>query len=68
MSQKRQQEDGFFKARSEGNPSEEKRRKVPSFRSVVLEVMSLRKVQPIIEPVLEPLIRRVVSSYLRNKF
>ncbi|CAK9158376.1 unnamed protein product [Ilex paraguariensis] len=62
MSQKRQQEDGFFKARSEGNPSEEKRRKVPSFRSVVLEVMSLRKVQPIIEPVLEPLIRRVVKE------
>uniref|UniRef100_A0A5B7ACG9 Calmodulin-binding protein 60 A n=1 Tax=Davidia involucrata TaxID=16924 RepID=A0A5B7ACG9_DAVIN len=57
MSQKRHQEDG--KARSEGNNSEDKRRrKVPSLRNVVLEVMRVRNVQH----VLEPLIRRVVKE------
>ncbi|KAL2465291.1 Calmodulin-binding protein 60 A [Abeliophyllum distichum] len=53
MSQKRQQE---------GTSIDDTRpRKSPSFKSVVLEVMNLRRLQHIMEPVLEPLIRRVVS-------
>ncbi|KAA8540860.1 hypothetical protein F0562_024823 [Nyssa sinensis] len=57
MSQKRHQEDG--KPRSEGNNSDDKRRrKLPSLRNVVLEVMRLHNVQH----VLEPLIRRVVKE------
>ncbi|KAI8018409.1 Calmodulin-binding protein 60 A [Camellia lanceoleosa] len=64
MSQKRQQEDS--KGRSEGNGSDEKRRKHPSFRSVVLEVMNLRKVQRYMEPVLEPLIRKVVQEEVES--
>ncbi|XP_057806296.1 calmodulin-binding protein 60 A isoform X2 [Salvia miltiorrhiza] len=56
MSQKRQQ-------REEGTPFDERRpRKSKSFKSVVLEVMSLCKLQHLMEPVLEPLIRRVVKE------
>ncbi|OMP10733.1 Calmodulin binding protein-like protein [Corchorus olitorius] len=62
MSQKRPQDDG--KARpSEGNsPDQDKRRRVPSLRNVVQEVMKLQSVQHLLEPVLEPLIRRVVRE------
>ncbi|GMQ10335.1 hypothetical protein CsSME_00053379 [Camellia sinensis var. sinensis] len=60
MSQKRQQDDG--KARSEATSSDEKRRKLPSLRNVVMEMMSLHRVQRCMEPVLEPLIRRVVKE------
>ncbi|KHG14637.1 hypothetical protein F383_07493 [Gossypium arboreum] len=62
MSQKRPQEDG--KARpSEGNsPDQDKRRRVPTLRNVVQEVMKLQSVQHLLEPVLEPLIRRVVKE------
>ncbi|XP_022727257.1 calmodulin-binding protein 60 A-like isoform X2 [Durio zibethinus] len=62
MSQKRPQEDG--KARpSEGNsPDQDKRRRVPTLRNVVQEVMKLQSVQQLLEPVLEPLIRRVVKE------
>jgi len=56
MSHKRQPDD--FKA----NPSHDKRRKLPSLKNVILEVMSLRKVQLCMEPVLEPLIRKVVKE------
>ncbi|XP_058227662.1 calmodulin-binding protein 60 A-like [Rhododendron vialii] len=61
MPQKRQQQNDC-KAPSDGNPSEDKRRKLPSLRNVILEVMSLRKVQLCVEPVLEPLIRKVVKE------
>ncbi|KAF7134686.1 hypothetical protein RHSIM_Rhsim08G0168400 [Rhododendron simsii] len=65
MPQKRQQQDDC-KAPSDGNPSEDKRRKLPSLRNVILEVMSLRKVQLCVEPVLEPLIRRVVKEEVES--
>ncbi|KAK6123411.1 hypothetical protein DH2020_042834 [Rehmannia glutinosa] len=56
MSQKRQQ-------REEGTSFDDKRpKKSPSFKSVVLEVMNLCKLQNLMEPVLEPLIRRVVKE------
>ncbi|KAL6973284.1 hypothetical protein U1Q18_027464 [Sarracenia purpurea var. burkii] len=64
MSQKRQQEDG--KTQLESNRPEDKRRKRRSFRNVVLEVMSLRKVQRYMEPVMEPLIRRVVKEEVES--
>ncbi|KAL2482467.1 Calmodulin-binding protein 60 A [Forsythia ovata] len=54
MSQKRQQEGTSF--------DDIRPRKSPSFKSVVLEVMNLRRLQHIMEPVLEPLIRRVVKE------
>ncbi|GLU12222.1 hypothetical protein SLE2022_289200 [Rubroshorea leprosula] len=60
MSQKRPQEEG--KARSDGNSPEDKRRRIPTFRSVVQEVMRIQSVQNFLEPVLEPLIRRVVKE------
>lgn len=60
MSQKRHPEDG--KARSDGTTPEDKRRRVPGFRNVVLEVMRMRSVQHLLEPILEPLIRRVVKE------
>ncbi|XVF12143.1 hypothetical protein REPUB_Repub08aG0088800 [Reevesia pubescens] len=62
MSQKRPQEDG--KARpSEGNtPDQDKRRRLPSLRNVVQEVIKLQSVKHLLEPVLEPLIRRVVKE------
>ncbi|KAH6807600.1 Calmodulin binding protein-like protein [Perilla frutescens var. frutescens] len=56
MSQKRQQrEEGT--SFDEGLP-----RKPKSFKSVVLEVMNLCKLQHLMEPVLEPIIRRVVKE------
>ncbi|KAL0318401.1 UNVERIFIED_CONTAM: Calmodulin-binding protein 60 A [Sesamum angustifolium] len=56
MSQKRQQ-------REEGTSFDERRpRKSPTFKSVVLDVMILRRLQNLMEPVLEPLIRRVVKE------
>ncbi|CAA0826756.1 Calmodulin-binding protein 60 A [Striga hermonthica] len=50
--------------REEGTTSLDDRRprKTPSFKSVVLQVMSLCKLQNLMEPVLEPLIRRVVKE------
>ncbi|KAG5536815.1 hypothetical protein RHGRI_024295 [Rhododendron griersonianum] len=65
MTQKRQQQDDC-RAPSDGNRSEDKRRKLPSLRNVILEVMSLRKVQLCVEPVLEPLIRRVVKEEVES--
>lgn len=63
MSQKRQQQQEDSKSRPEGNSSfEDKRRKLPTFKSVVAEVLTLRKMQHIMEPVLEPLIRKVVKE------
>ncbi|XP_011071789.1 calmodulin-binding protein 60 A-like isoform X1 [Sesamum indicum] len=56
MSQKRQQ-------REEGTSFDERRpRKSPTFKSVVLDVMNLRRLQNLMEPVLEPLVRRVVKE------
>ncbi|KAL6583871.1 hypothetical protein OROMI_003160 [Orobanche minor] len=56
MSQKRQQ-------REEGTSFDDRRpRKSPSFKSVVLEVMNLCKLQNLMEPVLEPLVRRIVKE------
>ncbi|KAE8124168.1 hypothetical protein FH972_019075 [Carpinus fangiana] len=60
MSQKRQQED--VKAHPERSGSEDKRRRLPTFRNVVWEVMKMQSVQNLLEPILEPLIRRVVKE------
>ncbi|KAL0421825.1 UNVERIFIED_CONTAM: Calmodulin-binding protein 60 A [Sesamum latifolium] len=65
MSQKRQQQE-------EGTPplDDKRSRKSPCFSSTVLDVMSLQRLQNLVNPVLEPLIRRVVKeemdSALRN--
>ncbi|KAE9602612.1 putative CALMODULIN-BINDING PROTEIN60 [Lupinus albus] len=42
--------------------SEDKRRKAPTFSSVVREVMKLQSVRNLVEPILEPLVRRVVRE------
>lgn len=64
MSQKRQQQEDA-KPRFEGTPFEDKRRRrAPSFRSVVLEAINVKRLQHLMEPVLEPLIRRVVKEEL----
>ncbi|KAG8379017.1 hypothetical protein BUALT_Bualt07G0044500 [Buddleja alternifolia] len=56
MSQKRQKpEEGT--SYDDGRP-----RKFPSFKSVVLDVMNLRRLQSLMVPVMEPLIRRVVKE------
>ncbi|KAH7528512.1 hypothetical protein FEM48_Zijuj05G0080000 [Ziziphus jujuba var. spinosa] len=67
MSQKRHPEDGRAH-RPEGNTPEDKRRKVPAFTNVVLDVMKLHSVQHLLEPILEPLIRKVVSEFLYALF
>ncbi|KAK4800878.1 hypothetical protein SAY86_021365 [Trapa natans] len=60
MSPKRHAEDG--KNRSDGGGTDDKRRRVPSFESVVVDMMKIRSVQHLLEPILEPLIRRVVKE------
>ncbi|MBA0678444.1 hypothetical protein Goari_019790, partial [Gossypium aridum] len=60
MSHKRPQEDSTKGRPSEAfTPDQDKRRRVPTLRNVVQEVMKLQSVQHLLEPVLEPLIRRV---------
>ncbi|MCD9559230.1 hypothetical protein HAX54_017087 [Datura stramonium] len=62
MSMKRQSQDDP-KPRFDGGSSDDKRRRrVPSLRSVIMEVVNMRRVQHFMEPVLEPLIRRVVKE------
>ncbi|GKU88797.1 hypothetical protein SLEP1_g3018 [Rubroshorea leprosula] len=60
MAQKRPQDEG--KPRSDGSCPDDKRRRMPTFRNVVQEVMRMQSVQNLFEPVLEPLIRRVVKE------
>ncbi|KAL0357557.1 UNVERIFIED_CONTAM: Calmodulin-binding protein 60 A [Sesamum calycinum] len=57
MSQKRQQQE-------EGTPplDDKRSRKSPCFSSTVLDVMTLQRLQNLVNPVLEPLIRRVVKE------
>ncbi|VFQ86597.1 unnamed protein product [Cuscuta campestris] len=43
-------------------PEDKRHRRIPSLRSVVLEVMNMNRMQTFMEPVLEPLIRRVVKE------
>nr|GEU65649.1 calmodulin-binding protein 60 A isoform X1 [Tanacetum cinerariifolium] len=66
MSQKRQKQDDACMFSSleekEQQSSCEARRKRPSFRNVVLEVMKFCTIHKYVEPVLEPLIRRVVRE------
>ncbi|KAB2089617.1 hypothetical protein ERO13_A03G061900v2 [Gossypium hirsutum] len=63
MSHKRPQEDSTKGRPSEAfTPDQDKRRRVPTLRNVVQEVMKLQSVQHLLEPVLEPLIRRVVKE------
>ncbi|PWA92412.1 CALMODULIN-BINDING PROTEIN60 [Artemisia annua] len=42
------------------------RRKRPSFRNVVLEVMNFRKFSKYVEPILEPLVRKVVKEEVQS--
>nr|XP_043615175.1 calmodulin-binding protein 60 A-like [Erigeron canadensis] len=42
------------------------RRKLPTFRSVVLEVMNFRKFNKYVEPILEPLVRKVVKEEVQS--
>ncbi|XVF50270.1 hypothetical protein PTKIN_Ptkin04bG0082800 [Pterospermum kingtungense] len=62
MSQKRPQEDGKARPSEGDSPDQDKRRRVPTLRNVVQEVIKLQSVQHLLEPVLEPLIRRVVKE------
>ncbi|KAL0364604.1 UNVERIFIED_CONTAM: Calmodulin-binding protein 60 A [Sesamum angustifolium] len=57
MSQKRQRQE-------EGTPplDDKRSRKSPCFSSTVLDVMTLQRLQNLVNPVLEPLIRRVVKE------
>ncbi|KAI4374562.1 hypothetical protein MLD38_012543 [Melastoma candidum] len=54
MSQKRQTEDA--------NSPDDKRRRIPSFQSVVHRVVWTETVRNLLEPILEPLIRKVVKE------
>ncbi|KAI3763115.1 hypothetical protein L1987_53565 [Smallanthus sonchifolius] len=64
MSQKRQKQDDDTGIPPENHSSSDAggRRKRPSFRSAVLEVMKFCTIHKYVEPVLEPLIRRVVKE------
>ncbi|KAL3512935.1 hypothetical protein ACH5RR_025652 [Cinchona calisaya] len=63
MSQKRQQQQEDCKIQSDDAfSSDDKRRKVRSLRSVVMEVITLRRMQQLMEPALEPMIRKVVKE------
>ncbi|XP_030458381.2 calmodulin-binding protein 60 A-like isoform X1 [Syzygium oleosum] len=55
MSQKRQKEDGAHSPR-------DKRRRLPTLRHVISEVMRKQRVQNFLEQILEPLVRRVVKE------
>ncbi|PWA70460.1 calmodulin binding protein-like protein [Artemisia annua] len=66
MSQKRQKQDdacmySSLEEKEQQSPYEA-RRKRPSFRNAVLEVMKFCTIHKYVEPVLEPLIRRVVRE------
>ncbi|KAF5734735.1 hypothetical protein HS088_TW15G00227 [Tripterygium wilfordii] len=61
MSQKRQQEDG--KARSEGNFSEDKRRKL---KNVVQDVMRMQSLQRYLEPLIRRVVKEEVESALKR--
>uniref|UniRef100_A0A7N0VFN6 Calmodulin-binding protein n=1 Tax=Kalanchoe fedtschenkoi TaxID=63787 RepID=A0A7N0VFN6_KALFE len=62
MSMKRNPDDG--KGRSDGSGDDKRRRHAggSGFSSVVCDIMRVRKVQNMLEPILEPLIRRVVKE------
>ncbi|KAL8225950.1 hypothetical protein R6Q57_018507 [Mikania cordata] len=68
MSQKRQKQDDTGVSRPEDEPEYSSppdaggRRKRPSFRNAVLEVMKFCTIHKYVEPFLEPLIRRVVKE------
>ncbi|XVE57082.1 hypothetical protein DITRI_Ditri04bG0063500 [Diplodiscus trichospermus] len=68
MTQKRPQEDGKARPTEGNSPDQDKRRRVPTLRNVVQEVMKLQSVQHLLEPVLEPLIRRVVKEEVEVAF
>ncbi|GMN45819.1 hypothetical protein TIFTF001_015008 [Ficus carica] len=61
MSQKRHPEDGRV-PRSEGTSPDDKRRKIPAFKKVVMEAMRVHS----LERCLEPLIRRVVKEEVES--
>ncbi|KAK4776839.1 hypothetical protein SAY86_005527 [Trapa natans] len=60
MSLKRMSDDG--KTRWDGSGTDDKWRRVPSFESVVIDMMKMRSVQHLLDPILEPLIRKVVKE------
>ncbi|KAL4559695.1 hypothetical protein LXL04_031838 [Taraxacum kok-saghyz] len=77
MSQKRQKQDDVSSSPQEEHEHEQEhqpfsdaagRRKRPSFRNAVLEVMKFCTIHKYVEPVLEPLIRRVVKEEVEIAF
>ncbi|XP_031105080.1 calmodulin-binding protein 60 A-like isoform X1 [Ipomoea triloba] len=62
MSQKRQKGDDSKPQQDCGTSDDKRRRKIPSLKSAILQVINLHKVHNYIEPVLEPLIRKVVRE------
>ncbi|XP_019197252.1 PREDICTED: calmodulin-binding protein 60 A-like isoform X2 [Ipomoea nil] len=62
MSHKRQKGDDSKPQQDCGTSDDKRRRKIPSLKSAILQVINLRKVHNYIEPVLEPLIRKVVRE------
>ncbi|XP_004236142.1 calmodulin-binding protein 60 A [Solanum lycopersicum] len=62
MSMKRQSQDDSKSTLDAGSSEDKRRRSLPSFSSVITEVMNMSKVQHFMEPVLEPLIRKVVKE------
>ncbi|XP_049366286.1 calmodulin-binding protein 60 A [Solanum verrucosum] len=62
MSMKRQSQDDSKSRLDAGSSEDKRRRSLPSFSSVITEVMNMSKVQHFMEPVLEPLIRKVVKE------
>lgn len=51
---------------SASSPDAGGRRKRPSFRNVVLEVMNFRKFSKYMEPILEPIVRKVVKEEVES--
>ncbi|XP_016432273.1 calmodulin-binding protein 60 A [Nicotiana tabacum] len=63
MSLRRQlQQDATPRPDGTDSSGDKRRRRVPPLKSVIVEVMNMRKAQSCMEPALEPLLRRVVKE------
>lgn len=70
MAQKRIPDDSSNKRNSEGNhsPDDKRRRSLPSFQSVVQELMSQGCFQRVLEPMLRRVVKEEVESAIRKHF
>ncbi|KAL2935977.1 Calmodulin-binding protein 60 A [Bienertia sinuspersici] len=68
MSQKRTQDDSSNSGNLEGNhsPDDKRRKRIPSFKSVVLEVMKQKSFQNALEPMLRRVVKEEVESAIRK--